>query len=393
MKYLIALGMNNSNETDVAQYISERISKSGVDIAYLSTYTGDYNIDKSDLDAVILIGTQYQDKYTDNLYNFIISNLKTMELLPTLLVSIGNSSPCDDDLAVSQLFADQLFAVTRFQPSRLSLLNGVAQNTEILDLSSQINQIESTESPDIEPNSRRCFSRVQLDSDISTFYSLVNGTHLVEESVVNVPLPVDVLQADRVTNPKNAPIRAQIICVYCGETVGFNIAGLFEDQLDEFISFIPVDLPSWLDLEISSGEIRGVVPTRINNSIAKKFDVYALDSKGKSVKAVLEFEFLGSQSGPGLRLCDHKISEGCEVRIDTAYLFKDRDLKFIDIQFSAVGIPNGLLLEEKTGVISGIANFGTSKKEPHNVIIAAIQKYTNKILSKQLKILITKQDT
>lgn len=183
-------------------------------------------------------------------------------------------------------------------------------------------------------------------------------------------------------------IRCQELSLTCGETIVLATAELFGDVVKNEVFYSSANLPDWLVLDKSSGEIMGTVPDTQTDGCERKFEIFAVDDEGHLAKAKVYLRWVKPASCS--QNIDHKLAEGSAVELQTIHTFIDFGLDVSKVDFSATGLPRGLFIDQVSGIISGAIRPGSASPVPYKVGITATDKGDkNSGISMELLLLVT----
>jgi len=164
------------------------------------------------------------------------------------------------------------------------------------------------------------------------------------------------------------------ISLDCGEDIVIGTAGLFGSLVRTNISYVSAIMPDWLFLDRTNGDITGTVPMNAAGADNLSFAVYAIDSEGNSAKAIINVNCTLAADDFKVSPDYFEFAENSPVEIDTIEKFIEFGLDVSNIGLSAKGLPEGLSIDEATGLVTGAASSGTAKNSPYQVEITAFEK-------------------
>ncbi|MDI9640123.1 tandem-95 repeat protein [Geitlerinema splendidum] len=139
-----------------------------------------------------------------------------------------------------------------------------------------------------------------------------------------------------------------------GSKFTLNISSNFLDlDANDTLTYSAENLPDGLSLDAETGIISG---TPTNNAVGlKPITITATDSEGESVSASFEIAVANINDLPTLvsEIADQTATQAQPFTLNISNNFQDIDPEDI-LVFSAQGLPNGLMIDPQTGVISGI---------------------------------------
>jgi hypothetical protein len=133
----------------------------------------------------------------------------------------------------------------------------------------------------------------------------------------------------------------------------FNVSSNFDDvDVSDTLTYSAIGLPNGLAIDQKTGIISGS-PT--NDAVGtRSVTVTATDSKGSMVSTNFKLTVLNTNDAPTVAtpISDRNATEDSFFSMNVSSNFTDIDVGDV-LSYSAVGLPDGLTINSKTGVISG----------------------------------------
>jgi len=155
-----------------------------------------------------------------------------------------------------------------------------------------------------------------------------------------------------------------------GQTIDpVNVSGAFADVDDASLTFTAEGLPAGLVIDPETGIITGTLLPGTSADGPYVVAITATDAAGASVTTEFVWEVENVEPIVVTPLPAVSANDGDAVSIPTASSFGDTDGD--DLTFSAAGLPEGLVIDPETGVISGTISGSSSVDGPYEVTVTA----------------------
>ena len=160
------------------------------------------------------------------------------------------------------------------------------------------------------------------------------------------------------------------VAVNDGDIVAFPGADLFSDADGDVLAFTGEGLPVWLDLDARTGEVSGVVPFDASQDAPVRFTLTATDHAGAAATA--EITFVPSNLAPAIVRTFPTIysDEGRAVSLDLSGAAVDGGRDGDALLWTVSGLPDGIVFDPATRLISGEPAPGTRSAEPYTILVA-----------------------
>ena len=161
------------------------------------------------------------------------------------------------------------------------------------------------------------------------------------------------------------------ISVQDGETIQIDVTGLFADVDGDTLNITAQDLPDWLTLNLVTGELSGIVPFDASQNSPIEITVSAEDRDGIKTDAKITIDSENSAPEISTTISDQTSSVFDVVNIQLSENFVDGGFDRDQLRYFATGLPDGLEIDEKTGVISGVISAGAAANKVYDVTVVA----------------------
>ncbi|MEC4987478.1 MAG: putative Ig domain-containing protein, partial [Oscillatoria sp. PMC 1068.18] len=130
----------------------------------------------------------------------------------------------------------------------------------------------------------------------------------------------------------------------------FDISDNFSDADGDTLTYSASGLPEGLTLDVTTGVISGIPTTEGNNTVT----VTADDGNGGSVETTFELNVANNNTPPIVveDIADTQATEDTNFTFDISDNFSDADGD--TLTYTASGLPDGLNIDQNSGIISGI---------------------------------------
>ena len=156
-----------------------------------------------------------------------------------------------------------------------------------------------------------------------------------------------------------------------GETiVPVDVSGPFSDIDGDELSFTATGLPEGLVIDPETGVITGTLPPGASANGPYNVTITASDPDGESVST--EFVWTVENVAPivAVELPNVSFDDASDVSLPIAANFEDPDGD--DLTYTAIGLPEGLMIDPETGLITGTIDNSASQDGPYDITISAV---------------------
>ena len=155
-----------------------------------------------------------------------------------------------------------------------------------------------------------------------------------------------------------------------GETIDpIDVSGPFSDIDGDALSFTAFGLPEGLVIDPQTGVITGTLSPGASADGPYSVTITAVDPDGASVST--EFVWSVDNIAPSLTapLPPVAFDDSSQVSVPTAQSFEDIDGD--ELTFMVTGLPEGLIIDPETGIISGTLGSSASQDGPYTITVLA----------------------
>ncbi len=201
-------------------------------------------------------------------------------------------------------------------------------------------------------------------SQIGT-YSIVLSADDGLTSVVTTGFDIEV------TNTVPVSAGNSTVVVMEGEAFNIDVASMFVDADGDVPNYAALNVPAWASFDDVSGQLSGVVPTdaSIFGSIAIDFSVD--DGEGGTASLVLTLDPQNVAPVVIGNLTSIDAREGEEAGFDASVLFADGGNDADTLVFGATGLPDGMMIDPVSGLVSGAPAIGSGSAQAYVVTLTA----------------------